>query len=362
MLKRSLVLLSTASLAYLFLDQYVICPTFRFEAPQPFRGDRFQNPYAEYRSQDWTFANLHAHTASWFGVTNGTGGPEDLHAAYDSMGYGIHAVSDYMSINRHGEGSPSWVPAYEHGLNIPKAHQLVVGAQQVNWKDYPFPMTLSNRQDLLDRLSSDSTVAVIINHPAMRIGYNAADLKFLYNYDALEVLNAYEIAFRYWDTALSNGHRVSIVGNDDTHNAGSRSSVGRFATWIHAPNRTLDEVVRSLKEGRTIGVQVPQRSDMTFREKVDLMRHASPAILSISADSLRLRASFSEAVRDLVITGQGGHVRMQADSVHAIDYAIRADDTYLRISYMTPDGIRYHLNPVCRTDGVTGNRRKLPLP
>lgn len=362
MLKRSLVLLSTASLVYLLLDQYVICPSYRFESPQPFRGERFHNPYADYRSQEWTLANLHAHTSSWLGVTNGAGGPEDLHAAYDSMGYGIHAVSDYMRINHHGEGSPSWIPAYEHGLNIPKAHQLVVGARHVSWKDYPFPMTLSNRQDMLDRLAADTGVAVIINHPAMRIGYNTTDLKFLSHYDALEVLNAYEIAFRYWDTALSNGHRVSIVGNDDTHDAGNRRSVGRFATWIHAPNRTLEEVVRALKEGRTIGVQVPQRTEMSFRKKADMMQHASPAILSIAIDSMRLRASFSDVVRDLEITGQGGLIRLQADSVFSIDYPIRADDTYLRISYMTADGIRYYLNPVCRTEGIAGNRKKIQVP
>lgn len=363
MVKRILVLLLTASLAYLFLDQYVICPTYRFEAPKPFDGPRFHNPYADFQPREWTLANLHAHTASWLGITNGAGGPEDLYAAYDSMGYGIHAVSDYMRINRHGQDSPNWIPAYEHGLNIPKAHQLVVGSRHVTWKDYPFPMTLSNRQDLLERLTSDTSAAVIINHPAMRIGYNETDLKFLSNYDALEVLNSYEIAFRYWDTALSNGHMVSIVGNDDTHDAGNRRSVGRFATLIHAPNRALAEVVRSLREGRTIGVQIPQRAEMSFVQKADMLRRASPSLSSLTVDSLSLRAEFSSMVRELVVTGQGGEVRMRADSARSLAYPIRQDDTYLRISYTTSDGIRYHLNPVYRTDARgLGNRRVAQRP
>jgi len=360
MLKRSLFVALTAGLAYLVIDQYVLCPTHRFEAPKPFRGERFYNPYADFRPEAWTLANLHAHTASWLGVTNGRGGAEDLYAAYDSMGYGFHAVSDYMHINQYGSDAAGWVPAYEHGYNIPKAHQLVVGARQVTWKDYPFPLTLSNRQDLLDRLSSESGVAVIINHPAMRIGYHATDLKFLTNYDALEVLNAYEIAFRYWDTALSNGHPVSIVGNDDTHNAGDRRSVGRFATLVHAPQRRLDEVVSALREGRTIGVQVPQRADMTFREKANMLQQASPSILSLSVDSGILKVRFSAWVKDLSITGQHAALRHYVDSAMSMDYSLRVEDTYLRLSYMTSDSIRYFLNPVYRSDGKTGNRRKNP--
>lgn len=351
MVKRSLFLVLTAGLAYLFIDQYVVCPTYRFAAPQPFRGERFYNPYADFRPEDWTLANLHAHTASWFGATNGRGGAAELHQAYDSMGYGFHAVSDYQRINTYGEGSASWVPAYEHGYNIPKAHQLVVGARQVAWKDYPFPMTLSNRQDMLDRLASDTGVAIVINHPAMRIGYNATDLKFLTHYDALEVLNAYEIAFRYWDTALSNGHRISIVGNDDTHDAGNRRSIGRFATLVHAPGRRLSELVSALRTGRTIGVQVPQRPEMSFPEKAAMLRHADTRLRRLRVDSAALQAEFSAMVYQVEVVGQGGVVRWRADSLQAIRLPIRPDDTYLRVSFSTPDGIRYHLNPVCRTGG-----------
>jgi hypothetical protein len=357
MVKRSLFLAVTAGLAYLVIDQYVVCPTYRFEAPRPFRGERFHNPYADFRAQEWTLANLHAHTASWLGVTNGRGGAADVYEAYDSMGYGFHAVSDYMRINRHGADADAWVPAYEHGYNIPKSHRLVVGARTVTWKDYPFPLTLSNRQDLLDRLSADTGSAVVINHPAMRIGYNAADLKFLTNYDALEVLNAYEIAFRYWDTALSNGHFVSIVGNDDTHDAGNRRSVGRFATLVHAPRRSRAELIRSLREGRTIGVQVPQRDGMTFPEKAAMLRRADTRLTRLWVDSGLLRADFAAPVIDLEVVGQAGAVRYRADTAHRLRLPIGPDDTYLRIAYSTPDGIRYHFNPVCRADGPVGNRR-----
>ena len=358
MLKRALFFLFPGLLAWLLIDQYILCPDYRFESPGPFKGEAFYNPYQDYNPSGWTMANMHAHTSSWFGLTNGKGDAQDVHEAYDSMGYGFHLISEYQKISDYGKGAPNYITAYEHGLNLPKAHQLVVGSERSVWKDYLFPQTLANRQHMLDLLSADSDNVVVVNHPAMRIGYNTTDLKFLYNYDCMEVINSYENAFHYWDTALSNGHMVFIVGNDDTHNAGNRRAVGKFATLIHAPDRTRDQALRSLREGRTIGMQIPQDTTMNFAEKIAMLKAATPALLSVSVEASRFHVRFSETISEPVVTGQGGKVRWRADSTSEISLPILPEDTYLRVSYITKDGIRYHLNPVCRFQGVIGNRRR----
>jgi hypothetical protein len=358
MLKRSLLFIFPGILVWLLIDQYIICPDYQFESPGPFKGATFYNPYQHYDPEEWTLANMHAHTSSWFGLTNGKGDAKDVHEAYDSMGYGFHLISEYQKISDYGKGSPNYITAYEHGLNLPKAHQLVVGSERSVWKDYFFPQTLANRQHMLDLLSADTGNVVVVNHPAMRIGYNPTDMKFLYNYDCMEVINSYENAFRYWDTALSNGHMVFIVGNDDTHNADNRRAVGKFATLLHSPNRTRIQALRSIREGRTIGVQIPQDTTMTFPQKIAMLKMSSPSLISVSADSAVFRVRFDKTVSELVVTGQGGMVRWQADSASDINMPILASDTYLRVSYRTPDGIRYHLNPVCRFQGIIGNRRQ----
>jgi hypothetical protein len=357
MVKRALGALIPAFFVWLIADQYVISPTYAFEASKPFSGDSIHNPYRNYVAAEWTLANLHAHTSSWFGFTNGKGDANDVYEAYDSMGYGIHLISEYQKISKHGDSSASYISAYEHGFNIPKGHQLALGNRQVTWKDYLFPQTLSNKQDILNRLASDEGNVVVINHPGMRLGYKPTDFKFLSNYDCMEVLNSYGPAFEYWDTALSNGKMVSIVGNDDTHNAGNRKAVGKFATLIHAPGRKKDEVLRAMREGRTIGVQIPQIASMTFPEKIDMLKRSSPAIERVSVDSGRLSVRFSVPVYDLSITGQGGLKVYATDITTRIDFTIRPEDTYLRVSYMTSDSIRYFLNPVHRSNGRMGNRR-----
>jgi hypothetical protein len=359
MLKRFLLFVIPGSIAWLLIDQYILCPDYQFEAPGPFQGDSFYNPYREYNPAEWSLANMHAHTSSWFGLTNGKGDAKDVHEAYDSMGYGFHLISEYQKVSDYGKGASNYIQAYEHGLNLPKAHQLVIGSERSVWKDYFFPQTLANRQHMLDLLSADTGNVVAINHPPMRIGYGTGDMKFLYNYDCMEVVNSYENAFHYWDTALSNGHMVFIVGNDDTHNADNRRAVGKFATLIHAPGRTRTQALRSLREGRTIGMQIPQDTGMTFLQKIAMMKAATPALLSVSADSSVFHVRFSSLVSDVVVTGQGGLVRWKSDSTTEILLPIEQTDTYLRTSYTTQDGIRYHLNPVCRYNGVIGNRKKL---
>jgi len=97
---------------------------------------------------------------------------------------------------------------------------------------------------------------------------------------------------------------------------------------------------------------------MDFKEKIALLKAASPALLSVSADSSRFLVRFSEPVSALVVTGQGGEIRWQADSATGVDLSILPEDTYLRVSYRTKDGIRYYLNPICRFRGIIGNRRK----
>jgi hypothetical protein len=358
MLKRSLLLIFPGLLAWLLIDQYIICPGYRFESPGPFKGDTFYNPYQHFNPEEWKLTNMHAHTNSWFGMTNGKGDAKEVFEAYDSMGYGFHLISEYQKISDYGKDAPNYITAYEHGINIPKGHQLVIGSKHAIWKDYFFPHTLANRQHMLDILTEDTGNVVVMNHPAMRTGYEPTDMKFLYNYDCMEVINSWESTFNYWDTALSNGHMVFIVGNDDTHDASNHRTVGKFATLLHAPARTAAQALRSLREGRTIGVQIPQDTSMTFPQKIALLKAAGPSLISVSADSAVFRVRFDKTVSEVVVTGQGGKVRWQADSTAYINLPILPSDTYLRLSYKTPDGIRYHLNPVCRFNGIIGNRRE----
>ncbi|GAB2797972.1 hypothetical protein GCM10027275_49340 [Rhabdobacter roseus] len=182
---KTLLLFGVATLILmLVVSQYFFCPRFEFEARSPFAGPVLYNPYQSIDSTNWVKCNFHAHAKAWRGVPNGKGNASDIHRAYGSLNYGIHCVSNYQQIDTTNSADAGFIPAYEHGYNPAKTHQLVLGGNRVLWLDYLFPQTTENKQNVLNRLQ-DSQPVIILNHPKIRDGYTEGDLQRLTGYDCM---------------------------------------------------------------------------------------------------------------------------------------------------------------------------------
>jgi hypothetical protein len=130
-----IVLLVLASFIVLTAtDQYFFCPVYSFAKAVPFNGDSIYNPYAASIQSGWVKCNFHAHAHCWDGITYGHGTPIDIHHVYNNLHYGVHAVSNYQSIDTASQSSPGYIGCYEHGYNMLKSHQLVIGANKVCFK------------------------------------------------------------------------------------------------------------------------------------------------------------------------------------------------------------------------------------
>src|SRR5690348_9985925 len=121
---RLVIVIVSSLLIWLVIKQYLFCPSFNFNASAPFSGKFFYNPYDSLRTDRWIKCNFHAHSNAWHGLTHGRGTAIDVYHKYDSMHYAIHCVSDYQSINKTYAHLPHFIPAYEHGYNFGKTHQL----------------------------------------------------------------------------------------------------------------------------------------------------------------------------------------------------------------------------------------------
>src|SRR5690349_6465529 len=80
-------------------DQYLFCPIYTFNNTGPFSGDSIYNPYVAVVPQDWVRCNFHAHVHCWGGLTNGHGNAPIADSVYNSLHYGVHAISNYMRID-----------------------------------------------------------------------------------------------------------------------------------------------------------------------------------------------------------------------------------------------------------------------
>jgi hypothetical protein len=268
-------------------------------------------------------------------MTHGRGTAKDVYHVYDSMNYAVHCVSDYQSINKTYAKSPGYIPTYEHGYNTGKTHQLVLGSEKVEWIDYFFPQSLNNKQDVLNHLAGSENV-VVVNHPSSFHGYNASDFRYLTNYNCMEVLSPYAISMACWDTALSNGKPVFIVGNDDEHNIFSKNSVARMCTCLNASSMNQKVVLNALKKGKGYGMILGN------------CRKQLPVLNSLKLKGDTMLVEMSDPADQISFVGQNGKLLAKNKNTISARYIIRPEDHYIRTVIDYGSATTIFLNPVFR--------------
>ncbi len=312
-------------------------PFYSFPGEQPFRGERWVEPYAGYRGGG-LLANFHAHSRAWLGLTFGQVSRRELFGLYAARGYDVIGISDYMSIGPPEPGDALYLSAYEHGYTIGRHHQTVIGARNVDWFDYPFGGSLRQKQHVIDRLRRESAF-LVLNHPTKAGSYSPEDIAQLTSYDAIEVASKYGIAVDRWDAALSAGRPIWGMASDDGHTQRSkRSHLGIGAVVIHSDERTPRAVVRALRSGRFHSLY---------------MRENEPpiALLRCEIEDGELRVKVGERATSIRFLSTHGALRLEERDTDAAGYRLSADDPYVRVEVRAHGAVMY-LNPVYRWDGI----------
>lgn len=203
------------------------------------------SPYAE--SGTWLRGNLHTHTT----VSDGTGDPEDVVAAYGAAGYDFLAISDHDAFvdpdDYRAETGLVLLPAVEVTANGP--HLLHVGAREAVDPD-------TDRQAVLDGIDAGEGFAVL-NHPSWQEAYahwSQEALTRLEGYAGIEIYNAVierhpgaATATDRWDRLLSTGRRAWGYANDDTHGPGE---IAQGWNVVQVDERTPGAILEALAAGR----------------------------------------------------------------------------------------------------------------
>ena len=339
---------------------YLITPRYQFSAGMPFRGEYLYNPYQNMDPDQWKQYNFHCHSRKYFGLTNGRMSKEkDIDSIYQALGYDHYGISDYMSINPHRNDQHEYIPAYEHGYGLfRKTHQLCIGAEDVVFMDYPFVQSLDMKQHTLNILHKRTRFAIPA-HASFTRGYKVSDMHYLSGYRLLEVGNPYGCAFDHWDAALSTGHRVYGIGDDDTHKVLNPNETGRFFTMINTHDMTADSVYAALDKGCAYTVEFHPHHDMPFEEKIEKM-HTELFHLTrceLIGDSLIIETS-APYIQTADFIGQDGKVLKHQENVWKATYTIQPRDTYVRVKLMVHNMTYFYLNPITRRAPPPPNRPK----
>jgi hypothetical protein len=310
----------------------LVAPVYRFPAPRPFAGSMLWNPYA-HGTGTWQKANLHAHGKAWGGVTNGRQTDEEVVRAYKARGYAVAGVSNYGSIAAfHGIDT---IPLYEHGYNILKIHQLAIGARRVVWLDFPFWQTLDQKQFIINRVAADADL-VSLNHP--NTGYVDEDMRNLTGYQLMEIVNGPFPVEDLWDYALSAGHVVWALANDDAHDVTNLRRT--FIAWnmIDALTPSASDIIGALRQGRSYAVSL-------------VGNRADAALKSVDVEGATVTVASTGVPATYLFVGQDGAIRGTANQVMEATYTFAATDTYIRTVIRTPNTVMY-VNPIIRYDGA----------
>jgi len=339
------------ALLVVFYFVYAVAPMYKFPEFKTFKGEKFFNPYQDCDSTQWIKANFQVQSKVWWGITDGRKNSINaIDAIYKQLGYDIIVISDYMKINHYGRESAKYIPVYEHGYGWRKTHQICLGTKGINWIDYPVYQNKSHKQHIINILKKKNDL-VALAHPQLRDGYKVEDMRYLTNYDLLEVLNNRRFSVEYWDEALSSGHLAYIIANDDTHDIFNPTEVGMVFSMINTPLVDRNSVQDALRKGKAYGV------DIFMEEGSDLVQKAQdhknlPYLSSVEIRYDTLFVTTSIPFHDVIFFGQNGEKRTLIRDSRTAWYKFRPDDTYIRTEVTFWGSTRFYLNPVFRYSGA----------
>jgi len=329
----------------LSIAEYFIAPIYTFKAPIPFKGEKIWNPYQSCDSGKWYKCNFHLHTKSWKGVTDGKLNSIDtVHSIYKHLGYDIIGFSNYQKITENLFKDEIYVPAYEHGFGIEKAHHVCIGANKVSWIDFPFFQTIHQRQYILNQLKNENDV-VALAHPAFQRHFPIDEVKYLKNYNCIEVLNHNRISDKYWDTALSAGQPAYIVADDDAHNINNTAEVGHYYNKIFTDTLSREKITTTLKNGHAYGVAINIRANESYSQLASRVKKIAE-IKKIKINENQLSVVISHPAKEFRFIGQNGKLLQVVENTDSAAYTIKKEDTYVRTEIVFSDSIKFYLNPV----------------
>ncbi len=323
--------------------QYLPVHFYHFPEATIFHGDSLYNPYASMEGE-WLQCNFHTHAYAWGGLTNGHQDGKTIIQKYQQLGYDVIAISDYYKINEDmAEHAPVYIPAYEHGSDLNKTHRLVLGTEEVDYYDILYSFNSHFKQFLIDHVNRRQPDVIAINHPGLKKGHDTEYLKKLTGYELLEILNRHRTYTPHWDSVLSLGKPVWLIGNDDLHDL-NKDIPGFAWTMVHSAKKA-NSVTNALAVGNAYGVALKKEMERTVQKRYAAQNENK--LLSVTTNGMTTKWHLEKPALAIRLIGQNGQLKAVARNTDVFEYTFGEDDTYIRAEVENTH-TRMYFNPVVR--------------
>ena len=322
---------------------------YTFSPAAPFAGPDIYNPYRNLDTANcWKRANFHTHTRVDGLLNECEYWPAEVHEAYDAFGYDIVTFSNHNRLTAHPFDPALQVNVYEHGYNLSKYHKLVFGSGKVNRFDNLLPLFAFQKQFQIDLLSKDSDI-IQINHPLRTDGTSKDLMEKLDGYRLIELDSGKSTENEYWDWALSAGRYSFGTANDDLHYPDRSSRIAIRSNFLCTTSASYEDLKKTLLEGCWYSMRTPDYGkgdwEVKHKENLDL-----PGVAEIGLNGERIYITLTERADSIKITGQGHSTLKLEKEVYGLDYIMKPEDSYARITAYFQDGEVIYTNPFARYD------------
>jgi hypothetical protein len=326
-----------------------VSPVYTFDRTSPFTGPDIFNPY---RNLDtaycWKRANFHTHTRVEGIFNECEYWPAEVDEALRRFGYDIVTFSNHNELTEHPYDPALQVNVYEHGYNLLKYHKLVFGSDKVNRFDHLLPVFTFQRQFQMDMLGKDCDF-IQLNHPLRTEGTSRRQMERLSGYRIMELDSGKSTENEYWDWALSAGHYSFGLANDDLHYPDRSSRIAVRCSFLCTPSATYEDIRETLLDGCYYSMRVPDYGHGDWENKYAENREL-PYITDIGMNDDCIHMSLSEKADSIKVIGQNHTVLTHASDTCHVEYEMKTEDHYARITAYFEDGEVIYTNPFARYD------------
>ena len=328
-----------------------VAPIYDFGEGEPFAGSDIYNPYEGLDSTIcWKRANLHTHSRIEGLLNECDYSPNEVVETYESLGYDIVTFSNHNELTAHPKGADFQADAYEHGYNLFKFHKLTFGVKKVWHFDHLLPIFASQKQFQLMQLVESADI-VQLNHPLRTPTLSENQLEQLSGYKLIELDSGKSTENEYWDKALSAGRYSFGVANDDLHHPDCTYKIARRCNFLATSSAKYEDILKTLSSGRFYSMRLPDYGDGDWAIKRERNK-TLPRIEEISLEDSVIFIRFSQSADLIKVIGQNHATLSTAEKCNKLTYAMKATDSYARITAYFPDGEVIYTNPFARYDAA----------
>jgi hypothetical protein len=213
----------------------------------------------------------------------------------------------------------------------------------VDYYDILYSFNSHFKQFLIDHVNRRQPDVIAINHPGLKKGHDTEYLKKLTGYELLEILNRHRTYTPHWDSVLSLGKPVWLIGNDDLHDL-NKDIPGFAWTMVHSAKKA-NSVTNALAVGNAYGVALKKEMERTVQKRYAAQNENK--LLSVTTNGMTTKWHLEKPALAIRLIGQNGQLKAVARNTDVFEYTFGEDDTYIRAEVENTH-TRMYFNPVVR--------------